>query len=558
MTTGCEHSRRAGCQSDATRHSARSLRKKAVQNLLNGAWLVSTWSVCADDCGHQSPVCIHDDEFFPVHCACGWADTGQRSHGRGSDSRAGSSFLSIGSGRSTALPGRHVGRRGAREVDRHGGVPARKDLGIRRHRHLGVGRLQRRVHRGSGRARREQRRRRRSRSSTSPISDSCCTTARRAQIYFRLFSYARYLNQRSLDPTYVDSFGNTKTVQLRQDIQLQKFFAPFSGWFLTPKFRYYLYVWSSNPSQGDPAQVVGAGNLSYTFNRFVDVRRRHHVAAGRAEHRRAVPVLAQRRQSPDRRRILQRLVHRRRVAQGRAPAKLKYMAMIANNLSVLGVSATQLDNKLDTQSFMLAVAADDRRVWPVRNLRRLRRPSEGRDQARRAFHPQPRRRSRAARHERDREQPDPTDRRQRHLHARSLRPRHRRRDRRLPDDEHRRRHQVSRPVARRRVLPALADRLHRPQHRQASPTSPTTAISCSRRRWSFRRCCRCISAGRRFLAATATRRRSAPARNWYFTQAARPARQRRMDSAEQLSGRIHRRSLSGRRQRQRCFTSTSR
>src|SRR5206468_553054 len=94
-------------------------------------------------------------------------------------------------------------------------------------------------------------------------------TGEKGEIYFRLFSYARYLNQRSLDSTYVDFFGNTHSVQLRQDIQLQKFFAPFSGWFLTPKFRYYLYVWSSNTSQGDPAQVVGAGNLSYTFNRFV-------------------------------------------------------------------------------------------------------------------------------------------------------------------------------------------------------------------------------------------------------------------------------------------------
>jgi hypothetical protein len=35
--------------------------------------------------------------------------------------------------------------------------------------------------------------------------------------------------------------------------------------------RYYLYVWSSNPSQGDPAQVVGAGNLTWNFNRFVSV-----------------------------------------------------------------------------------------------------------------------------------------------------------------------------------------------------------------------------------------------------------------------------------------------
>ena len=90
-------------------------------------------------------------------------------------------------------------------------------------------------------------------------------------MYFRLFSYGRYLNQRNLDESYVDAFGNTKTVQRRQDIQLQKFFAPFSGWFLTPKMRYYLYVWSSNPSQGDPAQVVGAGNLTWTFNRFVSV-----------------------------------------------------------------------------------------------------------------------------------------------------------------------------------------------------------------------------------------------------------------------------------------------
>ena len=93
----------------------------------------------------------------------------------------------------------------------------------------------------------------------------------KGQVYFRLFSYARYLNQRNLDSTYTDAFGNTKTVARRQDVQLQKFFAPFSGWFLTPKMRYYLYVWSSNASQGDPAQVVGAGNLTWSFNRFVSV-----------------------------------------------------------------------------------------------------------------------------------------------------------------------------------------------------------------------------------------------------------------------------------------------
>ncbi len=89
----------------------------------------------------------------------------------------------------------------------------------------------------------------------------------KGEMYVRLFSYVRYLNQKGLDPTYTDYFGKTKTVPQRQDVQLNKFFIAFPGWFLTPKFRYYLYVWSANTSQGDPAQVVGAGYLSYTFNR---------------------------------------------------------------------------------------------------------------------------------------------------------------------------------------------------------------------------------------------------------------------------------------------------
>src|SRR5262245_14825239 len=55
------------------------------------------------------------------------------------------------------------------------------------------------------------------------------------QIYMRLFSYARYLNQESLEPSYVDFFGNPHDVQLREDIQLVKFFLPFSGWFLDPR-----------------------------------------------------------------------------------------------------------------------------------------------------------------------------------------------------------------------------------------------------------------------------------------------------------------------------------
>jgi hypothetical protein len=173
----------------------------------------------------------------------------------------------------------------------------------------------------------------------------------KGEVYFRLFSYGRYLNQRNLDESYVDAFGNTKTIQRRQDVQLQKFFAPFSGWFLTPKMRYYLYVWSSNPSQGDPAQVVGAGNLTWSFNRFVS------VGVGIT----SLPtVRSTEGQFPywlgvDNRLIADEFFRGSYTSgvwlKGELHTKVKYMAMFANNLSTLGVSASQLDNRFDTQSF---------------------------------------------------------------------------------------------------------------------------------------------------------------------------------------------------------------
>ena len=175
----------------------------------------------------------------------------------------------------------------------------------------------------------------------------------KGEIYVRLMSYARYLNQKGLDPTYEDSFGNTKTVQQREDIQLNKFFLPFSGWFLTPKMRYYLYVWSSNPSQGDPAQVVGAGNLSYVFNR--------HVTFG-AGITSLPSVRSTEGQFPYWLGVDDRLTSDEFFRgsyttgiwlKGELSTKFKYMAMLGNNLSTLGVSASQIDNTIDTTALML-------------------------------------------------------------------------------------------------------------------------------------------------------------------------------------------------------------
>jgi hypothetical protein len=174
------------------------------------------------------------------------------------------------------------------------------------------------------------------------------------QIYMRLMSYVRYLNQKGLDPAYTDFFGNVHAVDQREDIQLNKFFLPFSGWFMNPKFRYYLYVWSANTAQGDPAQVVGGGNLGYNFNRFVT------LGGGIT----SLPsVRSTEGQFPYWLGVDDRLTADEFFRgsyttgvwlKGEITTKLKYMAMLGNNLSTLGVSAAQLDNGLDTTAFMLA------------------------------------------------------------------------------------------------------------------------------------------------------------------------------------------------------------
>ena len=175
----------------------------------------------------------------------------------------------------------------------------------------------------------------------------------KGQIYVRLFSYVRYLNQKGLDPTYTDHFGVSQPVKQRQDVQLNKFFLPFAGWFLTPKFRYYLYVWSANPSQGEPAQVVGGGNLTYTFNEYVTLGGGIASLPTTRSTEGQFPYWL----SMDDRLTADEFFRGSYTSglwvKGRFAKRFRYMAMIANNLSQLGVSALQMDNTFDTTSLML-------------------------------------------------------------------------------------------------------------------------------------------------------------------------------------------------------------
>ena len=334
-------------------------------------------------------------------------------------------------------------------------------------------------------------------------------------------------------------------------MQLQKFFAPFAGWFLTPKFRYYLYVWSSNPSQGDPAQVVGAGNLSYTFNRFVT------FGAGIT----SLPaVRSTEGQFPYWLGVDDRLIADEFFRgsytdgvwlKGELPTKFKYMAMFANNLSILGVSATQLDNKFDTQSFMLQWLPttgefglygtfgdfDDHQKVATRlgaHYTHSLEDKQSQPGTNAIENSQIRLTDGSVIFTPDLFGPgitvDTVDYQMMSLDAgikyRGL-------------------------SLEGGVLPALADRLHRHQHRRHRrhhrQRLPAAVVGDGR----FRRRSRSISAGRRSSASYGDASELRAGGNWYFVEGARAARQRRVDSPEQLSRRIHRRSVSGRRQRQR-------
>src|SRR5215208_896793 len=168
-----------------------------------------------------------------------------------------------------------------------------------------------------------------------------------------IYTYVRYLNQLGLDPTYTDAFGNTKDIQRRQDMQLLKLHIKFLGWILNPKLRYFLYAWTSNANQGQGAQVVLAGNLQYTFNKYVTLGGGIRSLPGTRSVEGNFPFWT----NVDSRHIADEFMRPSYTsgiwATGNLSDRLKYQVMVGNNISTLGVPASRIDNGLNTLSSAL-------------------------------------------------------------------------------------------------------------------------------------------------------------------------------------------------------------
>ena len=165
-----------------------------------------------------------------------------------------------------------------------------------------------------------------------------------------IYTYVRYLNQLGLDGSYMDAFGNVKGVQRRQDVQLQKLQMKFLGWVLNPKLRYFLYAWTSNANQGLGAQVVLAGNLQYTFNKYITLGGGIRSLPGTRSVEGNFPFWT----NVDSRHIADEFFRPSYTsgiwAMGNITDRVKYITMLGNNMSTLGVPASRMDNGLNTWS----------------------------------------------------------------------------------------------------------------------------------------------------------------------------------------------------------------
>lgn len=162
------------------------------------------------------------------------------------------------------------------------------------------------------------------------------------------FAYLRYLNQSGLDDSYVDGNGNTQSIDKRNDIQVQKVILYFKGWVYDPNLRYVFYTWTSNTSQGDPAQVVVAGYLSYAFSQAFNLAAGIGGLPGTRSMEGQWPSFLK----VDYRTITDEYFRGSYTtgifANGDLGEGVQYKVMLGNNLSQLGVSASQLDDGLNT------------------------------------------------------------------------------------------------------------------------------------------------------------------------------------------------------------------
>ncbi|HEY5920492.1 MAG TPA: hypothetical protein VIV11_02425 [Kofleriaceae bacterium] len=157
------------------------------------------------------------------------------------------------------------------------------------------------------------------------------------ELYISAYALARYMNQMPSGQTFTDHLGREHDVDARHDIWAHRIMIHLKGWFGLPKFRYQMTLWTVNTTDQNALFAV----LGYQFHRAFSLYAGLNAIPGTRTLQGSHPYW---------------LGHDRVMADeyfrpyfshgvwvtGEPVPGLWYQAMIANNLSALGITSGQL------------------------------------------------------------------------------------------------------------------------------------------------------------------------------------------------------------------------
>jgi hypothetical protein len=147
----------------------------------------------------------------------------------------------------------------------------------------------------------------------------------------------RAIDQLPASQSFTDHLGVVHKIDPRNDIQLQRIMVWLNGWVYTPKLRYTTIFWTVNSTN----QVAIAGALTYRFNKAFE------LSAGIQRHAATYTMMGSFPYWLGTDRVMADEYFRPGMtsaiwATGEFAPKWRYMAMVGDNLSQLGINASKL------------------------------------------------------------------------------------------------------------------------------------------------------------------------------------------------------------------------
>jgi hypothetical protein len=154
------------------------------------------------------------------------------------------------------------------------------------------------------------------------------------------YALLRYINQLPAEQTYTDHLGNEHAVDARQDVFPHRVMIFFKGWLANPKLIYNIFLWTVNTT--DQKNIFAS--MGYQFSRKFSLYAGINGLPGTRSVQGSHPFwLGHDRVMADE--FFRPYFTNGIWAQGELAPGFWYNAMVGNNMSSLGVKATQLDRK---------------------------------------------------------------------------------------------------------------------------------------------------------------------------------------------------------------------